>query len=122
MRQNLLHARSSFVVLFLLLCVAGFHATNARDSAKNTPSQTLNVNFSKQTYTYKSVKDCKIQADVYRKSDGIVRPVIFWIHGGALIMGSRTGLHPDQLERYLKAGYTVISIDYRLAPETKLKG
>jgi acetyl esterase/lipase len=122
MRGNLPHARSSPVV-FLLLCVASFQSASAQDSAKNiTPSQTLNVSFSKQTYTYKTVKDCKIQADVYRISDRIVRPVIFWIHGGALIMGSRTGLHPDQLERYLKAGYTVISIDYRLAPETKLKG
>jgi acetyl esterase/lipase len=27
-----------------------------------------------------------------------------------------------QLDRYLAAGYTVVAIDYRLAPETKLPG
>jgi len=35
-------------------------------------------------------------------------------------MGSRSGIPADQLERYLEAGYVVASIDYRLAPETKL--
>ncbi len=46
--------------------------------------------------------------------------VPMWIHGGALIMGSREGLPAYQLERYLAAGLTVVSIDYRLAPETKM--
>jgi len=48
--------------------------------------------------------------------------VIVYIHGGGLIYGSRKGIRPRQLELYLKAGYTVVSIDYRLAPETKLPG
>jgi acetyl esterase/lipase len=75
----------------------------------------------KQTYTYKTVADCKIQADVYRAPGDGVRPVILWIHGGALIMGNRSGINTVQLQKYLDAGYTVVSIDYRLAPETKLK-
>ncbi|MFN8492039.1 MAG: alpha/beta hydrolase [Caldilineaceae bacterium] len=78
------------------------------------------MTFSKQTYTYKTVGDCQIQADVYRAAGDEVRPTILWIHGGALIMGSRSQLAPDQVERYLGAGYTVVAIDYRLAPETKL--
>ena len=75
----------------------------------------------KQTYTYKIVENCEIQADVYRVPDDAVHPVIVWIHGGALIMGHRGGINPEQLDMYLSAGYTVVSIDYRLAPETKLK-
>jgi len=75
----------------------------------------------KQTYTYKTVADCKIQADVHRAPGDGVRPVILWIHGGALIMGNRAGINAVQLQKYLDAGYTVVSIDYRLAPETKLK-
>ncbi len=75
---------------------------------------------SRQTYTYKTVEDCKIQADVYRPPGEAVTPAILWIHGGALIMGNREGIRGAQLERYLQAGYTVVSIDYRLAPETKL--
>ena len=69
-----------------------------------------------KTYTYKTVGDLKIQADVYRLPGEEVRPVVVWIHGGALILGDRNGLRADQRERYLQAGYVVVSIDYRLAP------
>jgi acetyl esterase/lipase len=73
------------------------------------------------TYVYKRVEDCDIRADVYRPSaDAAPTPVIVWIHGGALIMGSRTSINRLQLDLYLRAGYTVVAIDYRLAPETKL--
>ena len=75
----------------------------------------------KSTYTYKVGGDCNIQADVYRAPGDAVRPVILWIHGGALIMGNRGGINSTQLQKYLDAGYTLVSIDYRLAPETKLK-
>jgi acetyl esterase/lipase len=75
---------------------------------------------SRQTYTYKTVGDLRIQADVYRPPGDAVTPAILWIHGGALIMGNREGIRRAQLEKYLQAGYTVVSIDYRLAPETKL--
>ncbi|MEE2659658.1 MAG: alpha/beta hydrolase [Candidatus Latescibacterota bacterium] len=44
-------------------------------------------------------------------------PVVVWIHGGALINGSR---HGGAAVKYVDAGYRAISIDYRLAPETKL--
>jgi acetyl esterase/lipase len=80
----------------------------------------------KKTYVYKTVGDCQIQADVHRLPGDDIRPVIVWIHGGALIMGSREvlGSAPlkEQFTRYLKAGFTVVSIDYRLAPEAKLDG
>ena len=74
----------------------------------------------KQTYTYKTVGDLRILADVYRAPDDIVRPAILFIHGGALIMGSRRWLNPVQVQKYVDAGYAVISIDYRLAPQAKL--
>ncbi len=74
----------------------------------------------KRTYTYKEVGTLPIRADVYRVADGKTKPVILWIHGGALIFGNRGGINPDQLARYLKAGFAVVSIDYRLAPESKL--
>jgi acetyl esterase/lipase len=73
-----------------------------------------------ETYTYKTVGDCAIQADVYCSAAAHPSPAIIWIHGGALIIGNRGMLGSDELQRYHAAGYTVISIDYRLAPETKL--
>jgi acetyl esterase/lipase len=47
--------------------------------------------------------------------------VAVWIHGGALILGSRK-LAPGArvLRSLLEVGFRVVSIDYRLAPETKL--
>jgi acetyl esterase/lipase len=76
----------------------------------------------KKTYTYKTVGKCEIKADVYGVSEGKARPVVLWIHGGALIMGHRGQIDRDLLGKLLKAGYVAVSIDYRLAPETKLPG
>jgi acetyl esterase/lipase len=73
-----------------------------------------------QTFTFKVVESCQIQANVYTTPTAVVRPAIVWIHGGALISGGRQNIRPEQLDLYARAGYAVISIDYRLAPETKL--
>ena len=73
------------------------------------------------THVYKTVGDCQIKADVYRLPAGSMPvPVLVYIHGGCLMYGSRKSVDTRQLELYLQAGYAVISIDYRLAPETKL--
>jgi acetyl esterase/lipase len=74
----------------------------------------------KQTQTFKSVGDLKIQADVYRADDAKVRPVVVWIHGGALIMGNRKSVPRNLLDLCRDEGYALVSIDYRLAPEVKL--
>lgn len=74
-----------------------------------------------ETFVYKHVQGCDLLADVYRpahmRADA---PVIVWLHGGALIFGSRTRLNPTVLARYVDAGYTVVAVDYRFAPETRL--
>jgi len=72
------------------------------------------------TYTYKQVGDLEIKADVYRIDDDKIRPVVVWIHGGALIMGGRESVNGRIRKMFLDAGYAIVSIDYRLAPETKL--
>lgn len=76
--------------------------------------------FSMKTYTYKTVGPTEIKADVYRAEDAAVRPVLVWIHGGALIVGSRSGVPKDLLDLCRDEGFILVSIDYRLAPETKL--
>jgi acetyl esterase/lipase len=48
--------------------------------------------------------------------------MLVWIHGGALIGGHRASIRSEQLRMYLEGGYALVSIDYRLAPETKLEG
>ncbi len=72
-----------------------------------------------KTFTYKTVGDLEIQLDLHRADDDKIRPAVVSIHGGALILGSKQGLgHVAKM--LLKEGYCVISIDYRLAPESKL--
>lgn len=72
------------------------------------------------TYVYKTVADLDIKADVYRYEDEKVRPAVVWIHGGALINGHRAGISSQVRQFALDNGYTLVSIDYRLAPETRL--
>jgi acetyl esterase/lipase len=45
---------------------------------------------------------------------------VVWIHGGGLINGSRKGIPGFLRELAESSGCAVVSLDYRLAPETKL--
>ena len=73
------------------------------------------------TIVYKTVAGCAIHADIYRPADdGALRPAILWLHGGALIFGSRRNLPREQAALYTSNGYVVVAADYRLAPETRL--
>lgn len=79
----------------------------------------------KTTVAYRRVGDHDILADVYCPTGKAILPVIVYIHGGALIVGSREsspGCIPQQTIFKLaeEKGYALVSIDYRLAPETKL--
>jgi acetyl esterase/lipase len=73
------------------------------------------------THVYKRVGTLEIKADVYRWDDDVARPVVISIHGGALISGSRDRIS-KQMHQLVGDGAIVVSIDYRLAPETKLPG
>ncbi len=72
------------------------------------------------TYTYKKVGGLEIKLDVYGASPGARRPAVIWIHGGALIQGSRKRISRRFQAKLRVLDYIVASIDYRLAPETKL--
>jgi acetyl esterase/lipase len=77
------------------------------------------------TFVYKRTRNCEIKADVIRPPGNEPCPTILWIHGGALIFGSRRSLWESRREQALRltrAGFAIASIDYRLAPETKLAG
>jgi acetyl esterase/lipase len=76
------------------------------------------------THVYKTVGERQIKADVYQAAPGARKPAVMWIHGGALIMGGGPPRWPDARfhAELLNRGFVVVSIDYRLAPETKLPG
>ncbi|MEH7248133.1 alpha/beta hydrolase [Neobacillus niacini] len=73
----------------------------------------------KTTFVYKEVNGCEIKGDFY--SAGVsFAPLIVYIHGGGLIWGTRGDMKKEQITLYQQAGFNVCSIDYRLAPESKL--
>ena len=76
--------------------------------------------FEKTTFTFKQVDGLPLKVDVHRYSDDELRPVIVWLHGGALIMGSRTGVPTQILDLAKRERFVVVSLDYRLAPQVKL--
>jgi acetyl esterase/lipase len=72
-----------------------------------------------QTLTYKTA-GCEIHADVYGAIEDAAKPALMWMYGGALILGNRKGIMRPFHEDLLAQGYVIVSIGYRLAPETKL--
>ncbi|HEY7304016.1 MAG TPA: alpha/beta hydrolase [Bryobacteraceae bacterium] len=101
---------------FLQTVTAGvLSIASPRQSSSQAPSSI--------TVTYKTAGRCEIQADVFGASEGAAKPALMWIHGGALIFGNRkwVGTSPFHT-RLLQMGYVIVSVDYRLAPETKLPG
>ncbi|MBI3118326.1 MAG: alpha/beta hydrolase [Candidatus Hydrogenedentes bacterium] len=73
-----------------------------------------------ETFVYKTAQGCDIHADLYRAASTAPAPVVVWIHGGALIGGGREQMQPVLRRLLHESGFAQVSIDYRLAPETKL--
>ena len=77
----------------------------------------------RDTHVYKVVNGLGIEADVIGASAGASKPCVIWIHGGGLIFGSRkTSPRAPLLQALLACDFVIVSIDHRLAPETKLPG
>jgi acetyl esterase/lipase len=83
--------------------------------------QHARAEWQKVMHPYKTVGDLEIKADVHRDNrDERQRPVVVWIHGGALINGHRESVPRWLVDACREKSYTIVSIDYRLAPETQL--
>lgn len=106
-------------VLSLLPIASQFASAQSTPNSKSPASQSPAA-ITKQTYIYKSSADGPIKADAYWTPRSNKQPVILWLHGGALVFGSRGQLPAAQAEKYVRAGFAVVAIDYRLGPEIKL--
>jgi acetyl esterase/lipase len=103
--------RTVLIILILLFC-ACLYAQQGEDTR-----------IEKKKFIYKTVGATSISADLYQATgNNGLQPVIVWIHGGALMFSSREDIPEEQMKLYVNAGYAVVAIDYRLAPETKLPG
>ncbi len=87
---------------------------------EQAPPDRQEAGFDSRTFAYKTIGETGIEADVYRADDEVTRPVVVWIHGGALIFGSRANPPRRLLDLCRVAGFVLVSIDYRLAPDVEL--
>lgn len=74
----------------------------------------------KKTVIYKEDVNFSLKADFY-ETNLINAPVVIYIHGGGLIWGTREEISEEMIKLYTNNGFSIFSIDYRLAPETKLQ-
>ncbi|MBI0577449.1 alpha/beta hydrolase [Neobacillus cucumis] len=73
----------------------------------------------KNTVIYKQDDRFTIKADFYAANHEKA-PVIIYIHGGGLLWGTREDINEEMIKFYTHNGFALFSIDYRLAPESKL--
>lgn len=105
------------------LKAAGFEATptNARESLANLTAgfvtAPINVDHTKDFVA--STEDYKVPVRVYASQIKNDQPLIVYAHGGGHMAGSVTVYNPicHRIAHY--TGCTVVSVDYRLAPENQ---
>jgi acetyl esterase/lipase len=61
-----------------------------------------------------------IKMDVFASASAKPRPAVVWIHGGGLINGHREQVSGQVRNFAFENDFVLVSLDYRLAPETKL--
>ena len=79
-------------------------------------------NSDKKVFVYKTVQGHEIKANIFLPKTNELHPVVVFFHGGFFFGNRDLGLINSLKERLIETGYAVVSADYRLAPETKLKG
>lgn len=78
-----------------------------------------------RTCIWKTVDEVKIALDIYLphiNSYGRELPIMLFIHGGGWISSNKTDYSRPLFHEFLSLGFVVVSIDYRLLPETPLQG
>ncbi len=62
--------------------------------------------------------DVHQRLDVYPASHGCPAPVVVWVHGGGWQRGDKRNQMDDKVRLWNAAGYTVVSVNYRLTDPT----
>ena len=76
----------------------------------------------KKVFVYKTVQGHPIKANIFIPKTNKLHPVVVFFHGGFFFGNRDQGLINSLKNKLIEKGYAVVSADYRLAPETKLKG
>jgi len=111
-----------FVLLLLGFGMVGpAPAAPATPPAPSKPTADAKPAFVKKVYKYRFGR-YRFNPWVYRFEDTKTRPVLVWIHGGALLMGIGQQVPQDLLDLAKAEGFIVVSLHYYNAPMRKLPG
>ena len=66
--------------------------------------------------------DGEVAVRIYSPAGGGPFPILVWFHGGGWVLGDLESADPTARHLCQGAGCVVVSVDYRLAPETKFPG
>ena len=55
------------------------------------------------------------QMDIYRRDDGVSRPLMFFVHGGSWVGGDKQGIERRIAPWWVDQGYVVAGVNFRLA-------
>ncbi|KUJ11618.1 alpha/beta-hydrolase [Mollisia scopiformis] len=77
-----------------------------------------------RTCIWKTVGEVRIALDIYLPSsnDGTNHPIMLYIHGGGWIASNKTDYSRPLFHKFLALGFVIVSMDYRLLPETTFDG
>ncbi|MDR1631195.1 MAG: alpha/beta hydrolase [Oscillospiraceae bacterium] len=82
-----------------------------------------NADYTKATAQYKQTSSNPdlTSLDAYYKENTSGRPVVFFVHGGAYMIGdkSNANCYQDKAPYFTENGYVFISVNYRLSPAVK---
>jgi acetyl esterase len=69
-----------------------------------------------------SWRDAEVPVRIYTPAGAGPFPILIWCHGGGMVVGDLETADPTARHLTVETGCVTISVDYRLAPETKFPG
>src|SRR5262245_60639195 len=120
---------SRLISVSLLLTLSWCSRMAAQEPKQETKSKVRakdSLSIVETVHVYKVVGDRSLKAYVYAEPGDAARPVLIVLHPGALMMGTaqldvgKTGKPIQGKARFVQRGFTVVSLEYRLAPQAKL--
>lgn len=110
------------IVAIAISASSAFSAdTASKDSSKPAPPPTTRPAAPKPTLQNVSYGSHERQVlDFYKADSAKPTPVVFNIHGGGWVAGDKSGV--SDVQQYLKAGISVVSINYRYNTQAQIAG
>lgn len=102
------HSMCRLAVVLALLCPAAGPAPAQKKAAQRPAPDLANVKYGPHSRNV---------LDLWQAKSTTPTPLVVFIHGGGFRGGSKEALNPALLAECLRAGFSVMAINYRLSPE-----